>query len=115
MKHEIKRYYNSDNTIHQEEHYCDNKQHREDGPAVIWYRRDGSIELEQYWINNQVHREDGPAEIRYSYPSGYVITEKYWNKGKDYTKLVWNWFIINNLICKDMKKEDFNRMWMEIL
>lgn len=65
-------------------------------------------------IDAILHREDGPAEIRY-YHSGYIITEKYWSKGKNYTKLVRNWLITNKLICEEMNEDDFNRMWMEIL
>jgi len=35
-----------------------NKWHREDGPAVIWYNKDGTINTQDYWLeNNQMTKE----------------------------------------------------------
>lgn len=31
----------------------DDKLHREDGPARLWYYEDGKIELESYYVNGQ--------------------------------------------------------------
>ena len=33
-------------------HYINDKLHRIDGPAIIWYYENGNIEKEEYWIND---------------------------------------------------------------
>ena len=52
-------------------HYKDDKLHREDGPAVVYWN--GTVE---YWVEGKLHREDGPAII---YSTGDA---EYWINGE---------------------------------
>jgi hypothetical protein len=67
----------SDGSVESESWYLDDKRHREDGPARIWYRSDGSVEWEAWWLNDNLHREDGPAYIQYR-PDGSVQKKEWW-------------------------------------
>ena len=52
-------------------------------------RSDGSVSLEAWWLNDKRHREDGPARIWYR-PDGSVESEGwYWHgeKAEDITSL----------------------------
>ena len=51
-KEEIDRsyYYNSGN-IRREYYFLNNKYHRENGPAIIWYNENGNILEETYYLN----------------------------------------------------------------
>ena len=47
-------------------YYLDEKVHRNDGPAVIFYFDNGFIGFEKYKLNGKMHRnDDGPAYIEY--------------------------------------------------
>jgi len=85
MKKIKKTFYPETNKIASEWHLLNNKYHREDGPAKIWYyKKYGKIECLQYYINGKLHREDGPARIwcdRY----GKITKEDYWINGKEIT------------------------------
>jgi hypothetical protein len=49
-----KSYYDNDKkNIHYEYYFRDNRIHREDGPAVIFYYEDGNIESEEYYYNGE--------------------------------------------------------------
>lgn len=57
----------------------------------------------------------GPAVIEYD-KSGKIREERWWHNDSEYTKNVNEWIQNNKLkTWKDMKEEDFNRMWMEVL
>jgi hypothetical protein len=65
-----------DGTIRLEEWQLNGKDHREDGPAFIWYSKSGDIEGEQWRLNGDLHREDGPAQINY-HKNGSVRSHKW--------------------------------------
>jgi len=73
--------YNKNGTIESEFYYLNDKRHREDGPASIWYYKNGTIESEDYFLNNKLHREDGPADIWY-YGDGTIEREFYYLNNK---------------------------------
>lgn len=60
--------------------------HREDGPAKIWYNEDGSIELEEWYINGECHRESGPAVTTYD-NCGNIIEESFYLNDAEVTEL----------------------------
>ena len=68
--------YYSDGKIRSEQYFLNNKFHREDGPALIFYDKDGSICSEYYYLNGKCHRENGPAFISY-YKNGKIQYENY--------------------------------------
>ena len=45
-------YYDGTKKIYRE-YYINDKHHREDGPASIWYHENGNIISEHYYINNE--------------------------------------------------------------
>ena len=51
MKPGCKKHYREDGSIEAEEWHLNDKLHRTDGPAVIYYGRDGSVE-KKYWFLN---------------------------------------------------------------
>lgn len=88
--------------------------HNLNGPAILYYNEDNNISALEYWRNGEIHNAYGPAAIGF-YEDGYVNYHIYYYKGNDYDEDVNNWLIENKLKYTDMKREDFNRMWMEIL
>jgi len=68
-----------------ESYKLNDKEHREDGPAVIYYGEDGQITEEYYGLNGLLHREDGPAVIWYN-KDGKIEKEDYYLNGKRYPK-----------------------------
>ena len=60
-------------------YYFDDKVHRNDGPAIIWYFFDGAIESKQYWYNGKIHRKDGPSVIMYDVNSFNILQNYYYN------------------------------------
>lgn len=70
------------------------------------------LESECYYKNGLIHRIDGPAVINYRERSQKYL---WFYKEENYTKEVKKWLKENNMDYKNMKEEDFNRMWMEIL
>jgi antitoxin component YwqK of YwqJK toxin-antitoxin module len=73
--------YYSNGNVEYESHSKGNNDHRENGPARIWYREDGSKECEKYFIEDKLHREDGPASTQY-YENGSKECEKYFIEDK---------------------------------
>jgi len=71
-------WYNEDGSIDEERYYLDDKLHREGGAAAITYFENGNVSEEIYCINNENHREDGPAHIFYYMIVGEKRTE-YWH------------------------------------
>jgi len=78
-------YDDTGNIIEEERYYKNGINHREDGPAVIWYNKDGTIEREYYYLNGKYHREDGPADIWYN-KDGTIDREIYCLNSKELTK-----------------------------
>jgi antitoxin component YwqK of YwqJK toxin-antitoxin module len=81
MKKEItpeifKNYYPS-GKIRSKDYYLryNDKLHRIDGPAYIYYYESGKIYTVGYYINGQKHRLDGPAEIDYNC-DGIIVFER---------------------------------------
>ena len=110
-----KEYY--DNGIIESEEYRndDNEKHRIDGPAVIIYNKNGDIKMELYYVNDIFHRENGPAYINYNFLHGGLIYGWAFNN-KVYSSKVKEWIKENNFKSyEEMNKEDFDRMWFEIL
>ena len=64
-----------------EDHYVNEKLHREDGPASIsWYGNDIAA-FESYYINGLLHRLDGPAYTQRN-PNGKIVNQQYWVNGE---------------------------------
>ena len=73
-------FYHKNGNIQAEEYYMNGDRHRTDGPAMIWYYDNGNIKSEEYYMNDKRHRLDGPAVIKYS-KSGRISRE-YWVNGE---------------------------------
>ena len=78
-------YYPGTKKICREYYKLNDKFHREDGPANIYYYESGNIRSEYYCINGKQHREDGPAVIFY-YENGNIRSEYYYINDKYLTK-----------------------------
>ena len=61
------------------------KQHRVDGPAIIYPNND-----QEWWVDGHRHRVNGPAVIRY----GQI---NWWIRGIYFTDQVTAWMAENNL------------------
>jgi antitoxin component YwqK of YwqJK toxin-antitoxin module len=83
LEHKIFR--REDGSIESEEWCLDDKYHRSDGPAVVWYYKDGSIESEVWYLDGKRHRLDGPAEVQY-YEDGSIYSEGWYLDNKQLTK-----------------------------
>ena len=57
--------YHENGQVSYEVYYLDDKWHRVNGPARIWYYESGQIKHETYHLNKKCHRIDGPAIIWY--------------------------------------------------
>ena len=75
-----KKYYQNGN-IEQERYYENDKLHRLDKPAAIFYCENENIEEEYYYQNGKRHRLDGPVVIHY-YENGDIEEEYYINNKK---------------------------------
>ena len=75
-----KEFYDS-GKVFSERYSLNDKWHREDGPAYIWYNESGKISSEWYYLNDKCHhRENGPAVIWY-YESGEIEKKEYFLNG----------------------------------
>ena len=83
LEHKIFR--REDGSIESERWYLDDKCHRIDGPAIVWYYEDGSIESEYWYLDDKCHRIDGPAIVRYS-KDGSIESEVWYLDGKQLTE-----------------------------
>ena len=61
--HNVKHYSNGNKQY--EEWYQNNRYHRLDGPARIYYYDNGNKQYEAWHQNGILHRLDGPVEVRY--------------------------------------------------
>ena len=88
---------------------------RKNGPAFIEYHICGNIIAEK-WVNHETehHRINGPAIIRYNY-DGTIQKAIWYHKDNLYTLAVEDWLKHNKLNWQEMNKEDFDRMWFEVL
>ena len=100
--------------IYSETYYNNGRLHREDGPVIIRYSIFGIIQSEQYFINGKSHRTYGPSDIFYD-DNGDIIYTQYWYKGLLYTYEIIEWMNENNFDKEHMSKDNYDRMWMEIL
>ena len=60
-KREIRKTYYEDGTLRTKMWYRDDKKHREDGPAHVFYCDNGNLRNEEWYRDGKKHREDGPA------------------------------------------------------
>jgi len=73
-----------------EEWFVDGKQHRLDGPAVIFYytREDNTamhiIKQETWYINGEIQRDDGGPAIRCYYEDGSINVERWLVSGQQH-------------------------------
>ena len=81
-------YWDGENWLEKEKYYnftkylLNNKRHRLDGPATIYYYRDSNspILYEYYEYYGKLHRSDGPAVIKYL-TNGIIEKEEFWFDG----------------------------------
>ncbi len=71
--------------MYSESYYLNDKLHRIDGPAAIFYYDDYKLQYQYYCLNGKLHRTDGPAEIFYC-KNGQIQCENYWVEGNKYSK-----------------------------
>lgn len=111
-----KEYYANGNLEYIKYFNANGELHREGGPAQIFYCDDGNLKMELYFSNGKWHRGYAPAYINYcGILSGDVVYGWAFN-GKVYSREVIKWIMENGFNSwEDMTKDDFNRMWMEIL
>lgn len=67
--------------VYEELWYKNNKKHRNDGPAEIWYYTSGSIMREIWYKEDREHRDDGPSHIVYN-SNGRKDREFWYNNGR---------------------------------
>ena len=77
-------YYFDNGKIQSEIYYYNNKFHRNNGPALIEYYFNEKIQSERYLQNSKRHRTDGPASIEY-YINGSIKLEEYYINGIEIT------------------------------
>lgn len=101
--------------IKKEIYYKNNRIHRENGPAVIHYYKNGNIKSYVYYLDNKIHRTYGPAMIEYT-ANGDLFSLNWVHKNKFYFYEVKKWLKEKNFDkWQEMKEDDYDRMWMEIL
>lgn len=93
---DIRELYYDDGKLHTKEYCKDNKYHREDGPAVIWYNKKGEVIREWYYINGIKHRENGPAIIWY-HADRQIELEEYYIDGVRYTDIFLYYVAVGSL------------------
>ena len=64
--------------LHTKQWHLNNKLHRTDGPAVIYYYPSGNISSRGWWINGKKHKIDGPAYIEYIDSNKHFIYNEEW-------------------------------------
>ena len=113
---EIKRNYYYGGKIFEELCLVDGILYREGLPSVFEYNRYGYVDcVEFHNKTGLLHKIDGPAIICYN-THGNIEELCWFYNNVCYTERVKDWFYING--CNnylDVSKEDYNRMWMEIL
>jgi antitoxin component YwqK of YwqJK toxin-antitoxin module len=68
--------------IHVKQWYQNDKLHREDGPALIWYFDNCDIYYEEWHYHDKLHRLDGPALTIYYPYTGQISSEQWYYHGK---------------------------------
>ena len=69
-------------------YYLNDKEHKEDGPAIQYWYDNGQKQLEYYYLDGKYHREDGPA-FQFWYDNGQKQQEKYYLDGVEYSRRKW--------------------------
>ena len=80
-KYTVERHLDDQGRLQSETWRLNDKLHRTDGPARIYYRPDGTVDYEQWWLHSQLHRADGPAYTIY-WADGTVRYETWWMHGQ---------------------------------
>jgi len=79
--------------------------HREDGPAYIEYWKSVERIYEAWYINNKRHRIDGPARIYYN-PDGTIYKNYYYISGERLSKEQWEDHpLVQEWLIKEAMKE----------
>ena len=71
-----------------EYYFLNDKRHRTDGPAVIYYLN-GQVSSERYFLNDEYHRTDGPAVIYYD-GKGKIWNKEWHLNSNRYTETKYN-------------------------
>ena len=79
--HRVYRY--SNGKIRIEEWTQNNKYHRLNGPAIIYYNENGNKRCERWYQNGEFHRLDGPAKIEY-YNNGNISSEEWYQNNQQH-------------------------------
>lgn len=108
--------YYPEGEIRSETYFMNGNRHRSDDlPAKLWYGRKGNIREKVYYKNGKMHRVYGPSIIEY-FGSGDIRYNMWHYNNEEYIEEVYEWIDENNFKSwQDMKEEDYDRMWMEIL
>ena len=113
--------------------YLNNKLHRLDWPAKIFYQWNGVLDTESWYQNGHLHRTNGPSHISYHKDGKTVEREEWYQNDKRHRldgpssitydengmKIIEYWYIYDKCIISfrnnQTQSPSFKKQWKELV